>query len=142
MLVDVHTNLLWYPDHYSDEFVEYSWAAKKAKMRLSPDVHCGVDDAGYKHNFDSRPEQLLEAAKACDKVVVFAIQAPFTGIRGSQEAVADFVRRMWVLGGYSPGRGSRNAVGYTADGVNWYEVPDTPWRPRHAASVFVHDNAL
>ena len=26
MLVDIHTNLLWYPDHYSDEFVEYSWA--------------------------------------------------------------------------------------------------------------------
>ena len=39
MLVDIHTNLLWYPDHYTDEFVEFSWAAKKAKMRLTPDVH-------------------------------------------------------------------------------------------------------
>ena len=89
MLVDIHTNLLWYPDHYSEEFVEFSWAAKKAKMRLTPDVHCAVDDAGWKHNFDSRPEQLVEATRACDKVVVFAIQAPFTGIRGSQEAVAE-----------------------------------------------------
>src|SRR5918911_1699598 len=68
MLVDIHTNLLWYPDHFSEEFVEFSWAAKKAKMRLTPDVHCGVDDAGWKHNFDSRPEQLLEATKSCDRV--------------------------------------------------------------------------
>ena len=30
----------------------------------------------------------------------------------------------------------------SGDGVNWYEVPNTPWKPRHAASVFVHDNAL
>ena len=28
------------------------------------------------------------------------------------------------------------------DGVHWHEVPKTPWAPRHAASVFVHDNAL
>ena len=62
-------------------------------MRLTPDVHCDVDDPSWKHNFDSRPEQLLEATKGCDKVVVFAIQAPFTGIRGSQEAVAEFVRQ-------------------------------------------------
>ena len=45
MLVDIHTNLLWYPDHFSEDFVEASWAAKRAKMRLTPDVHCAVDDA-------------------------------------------------------------------------------------------------
>jgi len=28
------------------------------------------------------------------------------------------------------------------DGEHWVELPDTPWTPRHAASVFVHDNAL
>ncbi|MFO0880776.1 MAG: amidohydrolase family protein [Gemmataceae bacterium] len=92
MLVDIHTNLLWYPDHFSEEFVEFSWAAKKAKMRLTGDVHCAVDDTSWKHNFDSRPDQLLEATKECDKVIVFAIQAPFTGITGSQEAVAEFAR--------------------------------------------------
>jgi predicted TIM-barrel fold metal-dependent hydrolase len=93
MLVDIHTNLMWYPDHYSEEFVASSWAAKKAKMRMTADVHCDVDDQTWKHNFDSRPEQLLEATQGCDKVVVFAIRAPFTGILGSQEAVADFVKR-------------------------------------------------
>ncbi len=35
-----------------------------------------------------------------------------------------------------------NDVWYSADGVNWFELPNTPWVPRHAASVFVHDNAL
>src|SRR5687768_16641986 len=92
MLVDIHTNLMWYPEHYSEEFVEFSWAAKRAKMRLTEDVHCSVDDASWKHNFDSRPEQLLEATRPCDKIIVFAIQAPFTGIRGSQETVARFAR--------------------------------------------------
>jgi hypothetical protein len=32
MLVDIHTNLCWYPDHLSDEFVTFGLAAKKAKM--------------------------------------------------------------------------------------------------------------
>jgi len=93
MLVDIHTNLMWYPDHYSEEFVHSSWEAKKAKMRLTADVHCDVDDTSWKHNFDCRPEQLLAATKECDKVIVFAIVAPFTGIHGSQEAVAEFVRQ-------------------------------------------------
>src|SRR5919109_1304699 len=61
MLVDIHTNLFWYPDHLSEEFVETSWAAKRAKMRLTGDVHCDVDDTSWKHNFDCRPEQLLGA---------------------------------------------------------------------------------
>jgi hypothetical protein len=54
--------------------------------------------------------------------------------------VAVFDDRMWVLEGYN--KANRNDVWYTADGVNWYEVPNTPWKPRHAASVFVHDGAL
>jgi predicted TIM-barrel fold metal-dependent hydrolase len=92
MLVDIHTNLMWYPDHYSEEFVTSSWAAKQAKMRLTPDVHCDVNDQSWKHNFDCRPEQLVAATSQCDKVIVFAIQAPFTGIYGSQEAVAEFAK--------------------------------------------------
>ena len=43
-------------------------------MRLTGDVHCDVDDVSWKHNFDSRPEQLVEATRGCDKVIVFAIQ--------------------------------------------------------------------
>ena len=56
--------------------------------------------------------------------------------------VAVFDDQMWVLEGSNKPGVSRNDVWYSADGVNWYELPDTPWKPRHAASVFVHDNAL
>ena len=57
-------------------------------------------------------------------------------------SVAIFDDRMWVLTGYNKPRGELNDVWYSADGVNWYEVPGTPWSIRHAVSVFVHDNAL
>lgn len=93
MLVDIHTNLFWYPDHLSDEFVESSWAAKKAKMRLTPDVHYAGEGVDYRHTFDSRPEQLLEATKHCDKAIVFGIMAPHTGIVMRQELVAEFCRQ-------------------------------------------------
>ena len=66
MLVDIHTNLMWYPDHMSDEFVEFAYAAKRAKMRLTPDVYFAGHDDKYKNAFDSTPEALLEA-KGADK---------------------------------------------------------------------------
>ena len=37
---------------------------------------------------------------------------------------------------------NRKDVWHSADGVLWHEVPNTPWKARHAASVFVHDDAL
>jgi hypothetical protein len=49
---------------------------------------------------------------------------------------------MWVMEGYNARGGNRKDVWYSQDGINWYEVADTPWNPRHAASVFVHDGAL
>ena len=55
--------------------------------------------------------------------------------------VAVFDGNMWVLEGCDKS-GNRNDVWYSPDGTNWREVPDTPWRPRHAASVFVHNDAL
>ena len=91
MLVDIHTNLFWYPDHLSDEFVDYCLAAKRAKARLSSTVY--FPDADDKHCMDSTPETLLEATKNCDKVIVFGIVAPFCGINTPQEMIADFVRR-------------------------------------------------
>ena len=93
MLVDIHTNLGWYPDHYSDEFVEFALAAKKAKMRITPDVYFAGEEEEEKNAFDSTPETLLEATKDCDKVVVFGLKAPFCGINIPQEMVADFVNQ-------------------------------------------------
>ena len=91
MLVDTHTNLMWYPDHLSDEFVAFAWAAKKAKMKHSPDVYFAGAGSDQKNAFDSRPETLLEATKHCDKVIVFGIKAPYCGINPSQELIAQFV---------------------------------------------------
>jgi len=80
--------------------------------------------------------------------------------------VVVFDGRMWVMEGVSRGNGPHaeaiaadtaarrpemahwisihnlNDVWHSGDGVHWEELPSTPWAPRHAASVFVHDNAL
>ena len=90
MLFDTHTNLLWYPDHLSDEFVEFALAAKKAKMRLTPDVYYADDAEDERNAFDSKPRQLLEATEDCDKAIVFGLRAPFCGIDVPQQLVADF----------------------------------------------------
>lgn len=55
--------------------------------------------------------------------------------------VAAFDGKMWLLEGHD-GKSNRNDVWYSEDGTNWHDVPQTPWAPRHAASVFVHDDAL
>ena len=56
--------------------------------------------------------------------------------------VAVFDGRMWLLEGYNRTTGNRRDVWFSGDGVHWQELPDTPWAPRHAASVFVHGDAL
>jgi len=54
--------------------------------------------------------------------------------------VAVFDDRLWVLEGWN--QANRNDVWHSADGAAWEELSNTPWRPRHAASVFVHAGAL
>jgi hypothetical protein len=56
--------------------------------------------------------------------------------------VAVWDGRLWVLEGYNAQGGNRKDVWHSADGVHWEEVPNTPWKPRHAASVFVHAGHL
>jgi len=92
MLFDTHTNLMWYPDHLSDEFVNFALEAKKAKMRLTPDVYFAGSEDEKKNAFDSRPEQLLAATEGCEKVIVFGLRAPFCGMNVPQELVANFVK--------------------------------------------------
>ncbi|MFH1476287.1 MAG: hypothetical protein ABIH24_02180 [Verrucomicrobiota bacterium] len=64
----------------------------------------------------------------------------------SYHEVAAFDGKLWVMEGAYPKDGERarnqNDVWYSFDGVNWSELPGTPWKPRHAASVLVHDSAL
>jgi hypothetical protein len=56
--------------------------------------------------------------------------------------VISFDDRLWVLEGWHELGANRNDAWHSTDGVHWEEVPDTPWAPRHAASVLVHDEAL
>ena len=54
--------------------------------------------------------------------------------------VAVWDGKLWVMEGWN--QQNRNDVWYSADGLNWTELPDTPWAVRHAASAFVFADAL
>ena len=62
--------------------------------------------------------------------------------------VAVFDDRLWVMEGCYNANGNdclpcnRNDAWFSSDGTTWHEIPDTPWKLRHSASVFVYDNAL
>ena len=56
--------------------------------------------------------------------------------------VAVYDDRMWVMEGYTKGVGNRKDVWYSTDGMHWRELPDTPWKARHAASVFVFNGSM
>jgi hypothetical protein len=56
--------------------------------------------------------------------------------------VAVWDNRLWVMEGYHQTGGNRNDVWCSTDGEQWQELPNTPWKPRHAASLFVHNDAL
>jgi N-acetylneuraminic acid mutarotase len=60
----------------------------------------------------------------------------------SYHEVAAFDGKLWMLEGVHVSGNNRNDVWYSPDGVEWHELPDTPWAPRHAASVFVYNDAL
>ena len=61
-------------------------------MRLSDDVYFAGTDTPEKNAFDSTTEQLLEATKEMDRIIVFGIKAPFCGINADQELIASFVK--------------------------------------------------
>jgi hypothetical protein len=56
--------------------------------------------------------------------------------------VAVWDKKLWVTEGYAVPGGNRKDVWYSENGKDWTELPDTPWKPRHAASIFVHDDHL
>lgn len=56
--------------------------------------------------------------------------------------VAVFDSAIWVMDGYDAVNGNRNDVWYSYNGIDWHNLRGTPWPPRHAASVFNHDESL
>ena len=93
MLFDTHTNLMWYPDHYSDEFVEFAWEAKRAKMKLSQDVYFAGGTSKQQNAFDSRPDQLLEATKGRPMASEKTASQPLPPGTGSVAQTPERVRR-------------------------------------------------
>lgn len=61
-----------------------------------------------------------------------------------------FDNKMWVIAGgnrnatssVEVNSGNLNDVWYSSDGVNWYQLPNTPWPYRHATSVEVFNDEL
>jgi hypothetical protein len=53
---------------------------------------------------------------------------------------------MRLIGGWNPPDKQHfplicsNDRWFSTNGVEWLEVPETPWKPRHATSVVVHNN--
>ena len=67
-------------------------------------------------------------------------QAPWRG--RVYHDVAVFDDRLWVMEGQGSHGKNMNDVWYSSDGREWHEVPETPWKERHASSVFTYENAL
>jgi predicted TIM-barrel fold metal-dependent hydrolase len=89
VIVDVHSHLMWYPDHVSERFATEALASKLVKLKMSGgQVHQSSLDL---HSYDARPDVHWQAAAGADKVVVFGLQAKATGIWVPNELVAEYV---------------------------------------------------
>lgn len=90
-VVDVHTHLMWYPDHIAESTAQEALAAKLVKLERSG----GLTNAAHLdlHCYDSTPEEHWAAAQQADRVVVFGLDARPTGICVPNDVIADYVRR-------------------------------------------------
>ena len=70
-----------------------------------------------------------------------AASAPWAGRQYHNIAVFD--NKIWVVaGGTAQSEGGSTDVWYSTDGHSWTNLAATPWVTRHAASVWVFQNAL
>jgi len=88
VIVDVHTHLMWYPEHVSEEYAQAALASKLVKLRTSG----GLANARSLdlHSYDARPEDHWEVAQQVDRVVVFGLRAPKAGIDVPNEVIAEY----------------------------------------------------
>jgi len=89
MIVDVHSHLMWYPDHISEPFAQEALASKLVKLERSGGaVYQGALDL---HSYDATPELHWAASASADRVIVFGLQARATGLWVPNEVVAEYV---------------------------------------------------
>lgn len=89
MIVDVHSHVMWYPDHLSRRYAEEALASKLVKLEMS-------GGAAYSaqldlHSYDSTPDSHWAASAIADRVVVFGLQAKAVGVWVPNELIAEYV---------------------------------------------------
>jgi uncharacterized protein len=89
MIVDVHSHVMWYPEHVGEEYAQEALASKLVKLEMS-------GGAAYSasldlHSYDSTFETHWEASATADKVVVFGLQAKAVGVWVPNELIAEYV---------------------------------------------------
>jgi hypothetical protein len=89
MIVDVHSHVMWYPDHVEEQYAQEALASKLVKLEMS-------GGAAYSaqldlHSYDSTFETHWEASKTADKVIVFGLQAKAVGQYVPNELIAEYV---------------------------------------------------
>ena len=89
MIVDVHSHLMWYPDHLPEPFAQEALDSKLVKLRMSGgQAHAARLDL---HSYDAHPEEHWAASATADRVVVFGMQARACGVLVPNELIADYV---------------------------------------------------
>ena len=89
MIIDVHTHLMWYPEHISEQFASALLEAKKVKLEQSGGAaHAPRLDL---HVADSRPQDHWTACQTADRTVVFGLQAKATGVWVPNDDIAEYV---------------------------------------------------
>lgn len=90
MIVDVHSHVMWYPEHVAEEFAAEALASKLVKLEQSGGkAHASSLDL---HSYDSTPAQHWEACKdTADRTVVFGLQAKATGVWVPNDVIANYV---------------------------------------------------
>lgn len=89
MIVDVHSHVMWYPEHVGEDYAQEALASKLVKLEMS-------GGAAYSasldlHSYDSTFESHWEASASADKVVVFGLQAKAVGVWVPNELIAEYV---------------------------------------------------
>ena len=88
MIVDVHSHIMWYPEHVGEQWAQEALASKLVKLKYSGGLaHAASLDL---HSYDAHPEDHWKAAQHADKTVVFGLQAKAAGAWVPNELIAEY----------------------------------------------------
>ena len=99
MRVDVHTHLMWHPEHIEERTALEALAAKRVKLERSGGrAHAAHLDV---HAMDATPDEHRLAAKQADHVVVFGLQARPVGIFVPNDVIAGYAEHSPQVEGWA-----------------------------------------